>query len=168
MHWDAYRHRQYRPNVRPWLEIIVRFIQGSSQPIDIEMPMYNMPREASYFARHRVQQEHQDQQLTVHRENVPAPVANLVQPSHFVCICIRHISRTKYLHHVEADRKPPQSHPDSEVSTDCDMFRAIQRRYYSVRPWWKRLLICARLSSVQYYEVCLYMPDSSCPSCFSL
>ena len=157
MHWDADQHRQYHPNVWPWLETLVRFIQGSSQPIDPEMQMDNTSNGASDLARHRVQQEDQDQQLTVHRDNAPAPVANPVQPSYFVCICIRHICRKKYLHHVEAN-KP----------SDCDMFKAIQRRYYSVRPLWRRLLSCARLSSVQYYEVCLYMSDSSCPSYFNL
>ena len=114
---------------------------------------------APQIPRYSSRQESQYQQSTVHRHDVAAPVAILEQPSHLICVCIRHISRTKYLYHVKADKKLQRPQFNNKDTTDQDMFEAIHLCYQSIRPWWRRLLICARLSLVQYYEVCLsYVP----------
>lgn len=153
MHWNASPETQGAFNLWPWLTIILGFLrmfpaQGGqdNQLHEGWWGSWQAPGNNPSFGYRR-------QPSTVYRDNVADTAVVAERLSHFVCICIRHMSRAKYLHHAEATQKQPQI--DDKDSTDHDMFKAIQRRYHSVRPWWKRLLFCARLSSVRYYEVCL-------------
>lgn len=163
MRWDAAQDGQDRSSAWPWLQRIASLIiQGSLEQINRGIRLHQRRWAVPQTPRNESWQEARNQPSTAHSDNSTAAMAILDRPSHFVCICIRHISRTKYLHHVEVDRNPQRIHSDSKDTTDHDMFEAIQKCYYSIRPWWKRLLICARLSSVQYYEVCLsYAPYCS-------
>jgi len=154
MHWDAAEDEQNRSYVRPWREATAKFTQWFRQENNARARLHKMWADLqlpSYMSR----QDVQDQPSTTHKDDTEVDLPVHDQLGHLICICIRHVSRSKYLHHVKADRNPQHLHPDCEDTTDRDAFTAIQKRYYSIRPWWKRLLICARLSLVQYYEVCL-------------
>lgn len=151
MQWDSAQNMLDRPHPLWWLEPMVNLTWTSWQQIVRLHERWAAP----HIPRYNSRQESQYQPSTAHRYDVAAPVAILNQPSHLICVCIRHISRTKYLHHVQADKKLQRPQSIEKDTIDQDIFKAIQECYHSVRPWWRRLLICARLSLVQYYEVCL-------------
>lgn len=153
MHWDVPPDTQEIFYQWPWLNTILEFLRmflpQNGQGNRLHEGWWGVPRIPVHNPPHEVQ----TRPSTVCGDNVAAASAVSGRLNHFVCICVRHMSRAKYLHHVEVNRNAPPT--EDKNSTDYDMFKAIQRRYHSVRPWWKRLLFCARLSSVQYYEVCL-------------
>lgn len=146
MHWDAPPDIQSFPYQWPLLNALMGFLRvllrRDGPGARSHESWWGGPLQIS---RQNPRHEVHRQRLTAHGNDVAATNPDVPEwSSHFVCICIRHISRAKYLHHVEV-----------KDCTDQYMFKEIQRRYNSVRPWWKRLLFCARLTSVQYYEVCL-------------
>lgn len=153
MHWDGPPDIQGLPFQWPWLNAISGFLRMFLRQRDPSLRLHEGWWKARQGFMYNPQHEAQRQPSTAHRDEVAAADAIPECQTHFVCICIRHMSRANYLHHVRANQKIPPV--DETDPTDQDMFTDIQSRYYYVRPWWKRLLFCARLSSVQYYEVCL-------------
>ncbi|MCJ1468849.1 hypothetical protein MMC07_007479 [Pseudocyphellaria aurata] len=72
------------------------------------------------------------QPLTEYRDKVAAPAAVTERFTHFVCICVRHMSRAKYFHHAEATLKEPQM--DDKDYTDYDMFTVMEQTAPTPKP----------------------------------
>ncbi|KAL9041638.1 MAG: hypothetical protein Q9214_004038 [Letrouitia sp. 1 TL-2023] len=92
-----------------------------------------------------------DHVLPVSRDNVN-DADNLTQsslgslppePDRYICACFPGTNYKKYLHHVDANK----------ARTDPMLFQALQQKYFSWRPLWKRMLALRVLARVEYFEL---------------
>ncbi|KAL9610819.1 MAG: hypothetical protein Q9167_004488 [Letrouitia subvulpina] len=77
------------------------------------------------------------------------------EPDRYICACFPGTNYKKYLHHVDANK----------ARTDPMLFQALQQKYFSWRPLWKRMLALRVLARVEYFEVetLIHGPNSADP-----